>query len=75
MSDFLSRQAKKERKEREYFSRILTGSSKGKARVSPYPKEFPRRQTQTTETSASTERSTAQDAGTISELYIVQSYS
>jgi hypothetical protein len=68
MSDFLSRQAKKERKEREYFSRILAGSNKGKARASPYPKESPRRRTQTTE---GVEGSTAQGAGTISEPLVI----
>ena len=45
ISDFLSCQAKKERKECEYFSRILASSNKGKARTSPYLKESPHRQT------------------------------
>ena len=71
MSDFLSRQAKKERKEREYFSRILADSNKGKVRVNPYPKESPRKWTQTTETSASAEGSTVQGAGTISEPLVI----
>lgn len=40
---FLSRQAKKENKEQDFFLSILRGSKKGKGRTSPYPKESPRK--------------------------------
>jgi len=41
MSDFVSRQAKKERKERDLYSRLLRRSRK--ERAAPYPRESPRR--------------------------------
>jgi hypothetical protein len=40
---FLSRQAKKENKEQDYYLNILRGSKKGKGRASPYPKESPKK--------------------------------
>jgi hypothetical protein len=40
---FLSRQAKKENKEQNFFLNILRGSKKGKGRASPYPKESPKK--------------------------------
>ena len=42
MSDFLHRQARKERREREYYTRLL-----GIRRAAPYRRESPRRSTPT----------------------------
>ena len=47
MSDFLHRQAKKERKEREYYTRLL-----GIRRAAPYHRESPRRSTPTDQVQA-----------------------
>ena len=42
MSDFLHRQARKERKEREFYTRFL---GIRRERAAPYPRESPRRST------------------------------